>query len=123
MKEGTRMKKQSAKPNVAPPASYKVPSLPTLAALGVITAAALATGCRQRISDGIIVEPCAPVEKGSETEPPLDGDIILPGEMPAIFETEGEIVVPSETEKAVPPEEKALPNVFIRGRIGEPRLP
>ena len=32
-------------PNVSPPTSYKTPSLPTLAALGVISATALVSGC------------------------------------------------------------------------------
>jgi nucleoid-associated protein YgaU len=41
------------KPNVTPPASYKVPTLPTLAALGILTAAsALTTGCSGVITQG-----------------------------------------------------------------------
>jgi len=40
------MNEQNTKPNVAPPAGYKPPSLPALAALGAISAAALA-GCER----------------------------------------------------------------------------
>ena len=38
------MNEHEPKPQVAPPAGYKPPSLPTLAALGIISAATLA-GC------------------------------------------------------------------------------
>ena len=67
------MKKQSAKPNVAPPASYKVPSLPTLATLGVITTAiALTTGCQKRYPPlgGIILpwDPDQPWERTPSIE-------------------------------------------------------
>ena len=75
------MKTQTAKPTVAPPASYKAPALPTLAALGILTAATtLTTGCR-----GVMKEPeilggiTAPREWHEEI---LDGVVVSP-ELPA----------------------------------------
>ncbi|MCL2104464.1 MAG: hypothetical protein FWH21_05345 [Kiritimatiellaeota bacterium] len=82
------MKKQNAKPNVAPPASYKAPSLPTLAALGVLTAATtLMTGCKDE--SPLPGEP--PIEKGVDSMRHLRGLIEA---------------VPSEAKNPVPPEEK-----------------
>ena len=42
------MNESQNKPRVAPPAAYKAPSLPTLAALGAISVAALASGCAKK---------------------------------------------------------------------------
>ena len=130
----TRMKleKQSAKPAVAPPASYRGPSLPTLAALGLLTAATTLTGCKPPVALGgdpgppaerggvghlrglIEAEPRplpgVPAEKGSEE--PLDGEIVLPGE----------IMEPSEPEKPAPTEEKVLILVEEGGVVAMPEL-
>ena len=115
-----KLKKQRAKPTVAPPASYKGPSLPTLAALGLLSAATTLTGCKPPVALGgdpgppaerggvghlrglIEAEPRplplpgVPAEKGSEA--PFAGDIAIEGEMPS--------VEPSEPEKPAPLEEK-----------------
>jgi len=76
------MKKQDTTLNVAPPESYKAPSLPTLAALGLLSAAALVSGCSddKHIAGGIT----APKER--PTEELTEGEIVAPrlgGEMPA----------------------------------------
>ena len=80
------MKTQTAKPNVSPPTSYKAPALPTLAALGILTAAtSLTTGCRgvmkepeilggirepmeQWDTGGIVIEPAEPVTPSLPTQ-------------------------------------------------------
>jgi len=73
------MKTQTAKPDVAPPASYKAPALPTLAALGILTAATtLTTGCR-----GVIKEP-------------REGGVILVGQMEQWNTTDGIVIEPAE---------------------------
>ena len=63
------------KPNVAPPAAYKAPSLPTLAALGAISAAALMGGCNRyeyAMGDVYIPTDCPePTEEKSEPSPAL----------------------------------------------------
>ena len=110
------MKKQSAKPNVAPPASYKMPSLPTLAALGALTAAALATGCRNNREhlDGIIEAPNEPwVEKGSETVPPFPG-------IPARPLPPGVSTAPVEIEKAASPKAPPPCKIVTLGEIPDP---
>ena len=80
------MKKKSTKSKVAPPTSYKAPSLPTLAALGVITAtvAALTTGCKQQVA-GLMIEPCdnvVPVETDCDTTLYFPGEIAEPISLP-----------------------------------------
>ena len=92
------MNESQNKPRVAPPAAYKAPSLPTLAALGAISAAALVGGCateqkHQRFNDielgGICImildEPAEtqtpPAEKAPENIPE-GGDVFI-GEIPA----------------------------------------
>ena len=57
------MNEIESQPNVAPPASYKTPSLPTLAALGVISTAALASGCN-RMGGSMIT----PIPESAETQ-------------------------------------------------------
>jgi len=69
------MQEQESKPKVSPPVSYKAPSLPTLAALGAITAAALATGCNKSVPLG--GDPIC------ENEPKImeEGGVVTLGEM------------------------------------------
>ena len=73
------MRKHESKPQVAPPVSYKAPSLPTLAALGVVAATAVLTaGCyvETRGTDGIIIDPyeeAPPIENESEDIPKNGG--------------------------------------------------
>jgi len=108
-----KLKKHSAKLTVAPPASYKGPSLPTLAALGFLSAATALTGCEPKLSGdiqlgGVSIEP---TEKGCEE--PLDGDIIV---LP------GETIEPSEPEKPAPPEEKVLILMETGGVVAMPEF-
>ncbi|MCL2104465.1 MAG: hypothetical protein FWH21_05350 [Kiritimatiellaeota bacterium] len=68
------MKKQNAKLNVAPPVAYKVPSLPTLTALGV-AATTLMTGYTNEFRPPLPGLGPSPVEIGIETrlggKPPM----------------------------------------------------
>ena len=83
------------KPRVAPPAAYKTPALPTLAALGAISVAALMGGC---MLQGVVYIPTDRPESTEEKNEPspafppaekeehtgsydgiiLDGDILDP---------------------------------------------
>ena len=106
------MNNLTAKPQVTPPESHKEPSFPTLAALGVLAASALA-GCDkgggmrgEMRTLGVL----APIENGCETAPPLGGEaeyIPIQGEMPAV---------------QIPPEEKEM-EMNVRGRIPPVSLP
>ena len=62
------MNETHTKPNVAPPASYKAPSLPTLAALGAIAAAALAGGCKKTPMYDLGGDVYAPEPEPAETQ-------------------------------------------------------
>ena len=72
------MNEMESQPNVSPPAAYKAPSFPTLAALGVISTAALVSGCRRFVMGEMPVRPypkpqnaveekSAPMELGGES--------------------------------------------------------
>ena len=70
------MNEHEFKSRVAPPAAYKAPSLPTLAALGAISAAALLSGCgpRRPVIAGGITSPSdyrELVDEKGEPEPEL----------------------------------------------------
>jgi len=115
-----KLEKQRVKPTVAPPASYRGPSLPTLAALGFLSAATTLTGCKPQIALG--GDPGPPTERGGaghlrgliEAEPrPLPGVVAPPAEKGSEepldgLILEGEMLSPSDPEKPAPPEEKVL---------------
>lgn len=71
------MNKHESKPRVAPPAAYKAPSLPTLAALGAVSAAAMLSGCKSHMAGGISnpTDYREPADKKSESS--LNPDIEL----------------------------------------------
>ena len=105
------MNKQDTKLNVAPPESYKAPSLPTLAALGLLSAAALTTGCSddKHIAGGITAPKERPAEELTEGEmvaPRLQGDMPAPAKA---------------TLKPTPAEEKKSPPVL--GGVPPPITP
>ena len=119
------MKKKTTKPKVAPPTSYKAPSLPTLATLGVIAAATLTTGCESRRPyinhspntsyprmGGAMAFPEEPSGKKQASTVPVEREVepkvLTRGEMVAPLPLPGEpAATPSETtEKATPPKEK-----------------
>ncbi len=107
------MQNQNPKPDVTPPASYTEPSLPTLAALGMLAVATtLATGCvpgitapprefavrvdtqnavppdetnLQPVRESGIEANAAPsqIENPAPSEMRLEGDIATPGEISA----------------------------------------
>ena len=105
------MKKKATKPKVAPPVSYKAPSFPTLAALGVIAATALVSGCKGKEREMIPGEMAPPQEPSSE-------NLLLEGDTVALAlpecETEKPIIAPQ-------PERKM--GVAIGGAIRAVKLP
>ena len=70
------MNEHESKPRVTPPAAYKAPSLPTLAALGAISAAALLNGCARApkmesvITMGLPINPIDRLESTEEKNEP-----------------------------------------------------
>jgi len=80
------MNEPQSKPPVTPPAGYKTPSLPTLAALGVLSAAAL-SGC-DGVVKTMVPAQVKPVEEKTPDNIPeggdvqmmqLDGDVLIDG--------------------------------------------
>ena len=111
------MKKQATKPAVTPPTSYKAPSLPTLAAFGLL-AAALTTGCKDNSNtielDGFVSEPRESsaeeslYTEGQFSEPVIAGGISEPIERETAFITMGDPLPPlspnPDTPKSPEPE-------------------
>ena len=77
------MNEHEPKPQVAPPAGYKPPSLPTLAALGAISAAALA-GC-ERSYPPLAGVPPMPVDEQKQPQPLAGEALPLEDEPQPIF--------------------------------------
>ena len=87
------MNEHESKPHVAPPAGYKPPSLPTLAALGALGTAALMSGCDNQAVMGKMVCPTDRIKSTEEpNQPPatidektpeeiLEGVILIKGDM------------------------------------------
>ncbi len=117
---------QNSKPDVAPPASYKGPSFPTLAALGMLAATtALTAGCEHEKSREIStdsamlmpVELCAfdnvEEQKPSFLRPAFVGGDMAPLELPYP-------VTPAEPFQLIPKEERLDDDYLIRGRLRSP---
>jgi hypothetical protein len=103
------MNEQNPKPVVTPPDAYKPPSLPTLAALGVIASAALLTGCEREEAEeplfmGLMID--TPTEE-KILETTLAGALVMPGEVaPPHEEKSPELTKPGEMSALPAPGEK-----------------
>ena len=97
------MNEMDAQPKVSPPTSYKAPSFPTLAALGVISAAALVSGCERSVMGEMPMRPYTETQNAVEEKvAPTEAEEMWLVGILTMPEPE-----PTETQNAV--EEKATP--------------